>query len=276
MSRVESAYYAFMGYDRENTLAGLRHYLPWFTAGPVLELAPGRGEFLTLLGQAGVEAYGIDSDEGMVETAVGGGLDVRLMDAVEHLRATPDASLGGVFSAHFVEHLPAELVQEVITEAARALRPGGHFVAATPNAACQSVMGNDFWRDPTHIRFYDPRLLAFFCTSAGLEVVEHGGNPLNQPGPPPEALPPSVSVDADIRSDLSTTLQRITDPKSKGKVDPNSPWYAMGHFVGVLMERLHTTQEELAEVRRSYQHLLDRLYPSNEVYVVARRPKGLG
>ena len=44
----------------------------------------------------------------------------------------------------------------------------------------------------------------------------------------------------------------------------------MAHFLGVLEERLRATQEELAAVRRSYAHLLDRLYPSNEVYVVAR------
>ena len=270
-NRVESAYYAYMGYDAENSSAGLSHYLQWFTQGPVLELAPGRGEFLDLLRAAGVEAYGVDSDEGMVETACAAGLDVRLADALDGLRAAADGSLRGVFSAHFVEHLPAEAVQAVVSEAARALAPGGHFVAATPNAACQSVMGHDFWRDPTHVRFYEPRLLAFFCASAGLEVVEFGGNPRNAPGAPPETLPPATQVDPDIRGDLAGTLQQITDPKAQGRADVGSPWYAMGHYVAVLMERLQHTQEELAELRRSYGHLLDRLYPSNEVYVVARR-----
>ena len=56
----------------------------------------------------------------------------------------------------------------------------------------------------------------------------------------------------------------------KGKVDPDSPWYVLGHFLSVVEERLRTTQEELTSVRRSYAHLLDALYPSNEVYVVAR------
>src|ERR671920_190879 len=45
VSRLESDYYAFMGYDPEGSRAGLRHYLPWFAGGPVLELACGRGEF---------------------------------------------------------------------------------------------------------------------------------------------------------------------------------------------------------------------------------------
>ena len=271
MSRVESDYYAYMGYDREHSLSGLQHYVQWLTQGPVLELAPGRGEMLSLLRDAGVEAYGVDLDEGMVDQAVRDGLDVRLGDALEAVRTAADGSLGGVFSAHFVEHLPAEAVAELVQESARALAPGGHFVAATPNAACWSVMGHDFWRDPTHIRFYEPRLLAFFCAQAGLEVVETGGNPRNAPGPPPETRAHPVTVDPDMTQELAVTLQRITDPKSKGKVDPDSPWYAFGHYVSALMTRLERTQEELRDLRGAHEELLARLYPSNEVYVVAKR-----
>lgn len=272
MTRLESDYYAYMGYDPDNTREGLRHYLPWLEQSPVLELAPGRGEMLGLLREAGVTAYGVDIDEGMVEQGCAEGFDVRLADAVAGLREAGEATLGGVFSAHFVEHLQPEVVAEVVRESARALAPGGHFVAATPNAACLAVMGHDFWRDPTHVRFYEQRLLAFYCAEAGLEVVETGGNPRNRPGAPPETLAPTTHVDADLRPDLAVALQRITDPKSKGKTDPDSPWYAMGHFVSVLMERLQATQEELGALRLSYAHLLDQLYPSNEIYVVARKP----
>jgi hypothetical protein len=269
--RLESDYYAYMGYDPDNTREGLRHYLPWLTQSPVMELAPGRGEMLELLRDAGVEAYGVDIDEGMVEQGRAAGHDVRLADALDGLREAADGSLGGVFSAHFVEHLQPEVVAEVVRESARALAPGGCFVAATPNAGCLSVLGHDFWRDPTHIRFYEPRLLAFYCADAGLEVVETGGNPRNMPGPPPEALAPTTHVDADMREDMVEALKRALDPKGKGKVDPGSPEFVLGHFVSTLMERLQATQEELGALRLSYAHLLDRLYPSNEVYVVARK-----
>lgn len=272
MTRLESDYYRYMGYDPDHTREGLRHYLPWLADGPVLELAPGRGELLGLLAEAGVPAHGVDLDEGMVERAREAGLDVRLGDALQGLRAEPDASLGAVVSVHFVEHLQPDVLLEVVREAARALRPGGRFVAATPNAASHAVMGYDFWRDPTHVRFYDPDLLAFFCAEAGLEVQETGANPRNAPGPPPETIAHPTSVDADLRPELSVALQRITDPRSKGKVDPDSPWYALGHFVSALMERLARTQEELAAVRLAHSQLLAHLYPSNEVYVVARRP----
>ncbi len=270
MTRLESDYYAYMGYDPENAKKGLRHYLPWFTAGPVLELACGRGEFLDLLREAGIAGEGIDLDEGMAAQAREAGHVVQLADALTGLRSRDDASVHGVFSAHFAEHLQPDDLEAVIVESARVLAPGGHFIAATPNAACLSVLGHDFWRDPTHIRFYEPRLLAFYCAKAGLEVVETGGNPLNHPGPPPHALAPAVTVDPDLRPDLAVALRRISESTRKGKVDPDSPWYVLGHFLSVVEERLRATQEELTSVRRSYAHLLDALYPSNEVYVVAR------
>jgi SAM-dependent methyltransferase len=264
MTRLESDYYSYMGYDPANAKAGLAHYLPFFDRGPVLELACGRGEFLELLRDSGIEGEGVDADDGMVEQAVRAGLNVSLGDAVSALEQRPDSALGGVFSAHFAEHLQPEVLEHVIAESARALAPGGVFIAATPNAACLSVLGHDFWRDPTHVRFYDPRLLAFYCAKAGLEVVETGGNPLNHPGPPPESLPPPAHVDPDLRGEMVAAIQHIHDRKH------GEDWQAFGHFLGVLEERLRATQEELVGLRRSYAHLLVRLYPSNEVYVVAR------
>lgn len=258
MSRLESDYYAFMGYDPEHTRSGLRHYLPWFPEGPVLELASGRGEFLGLLRDAGVAAAGIDADEGMVRDARAAGHDVQLADALTGLRERPDGCVQGVFSAHFAEHLSPEDLQAVVTESARVLAPGGHFVAATPNAGCLSVLGHDFWVDPTHVRPYDPRLLAFFCASAGLEVVQTGANPLNHGGPPPPSLPPGAHVDPDLRAEIVAAVQS------------GGPSPELGHLLGVLEERLRTTQSELAALHRSYAHLLAQLYPPNEVYVVAR------
>ena len=265
MSRLESDYYSYMGYDPENSKKGLSHYVQFFGRGPVLELACGRGEFLELLRDAGIEGEGVDSDEGMVEAATAHGLTVTFGDAVAELEQRADDSLSGVFSAHFAEHLQPEVLEHLIAESARVLAPGGVFVAATPNAGCLSVLGHDFWRDPTHIRFYEPRLLAFYCAKAGLEVVETGGNPRNAPGPPPESLAPSVHVDPDLRDDMIEAIKAAMADK-KHSLD----WQAFGHFLGIVEERLRATQEELVALRRSYAHLLDRLYPSNEVYVVAR------
>jgi hypothetical protein len=77
-------------------------------------------------------------------------------------------------------------------------------------------------------------------------------------------------VDPDLRPDMVAAIQRITWDAKKGASDPDSPWHAFGHFLGVLEERLRTSQQELADLHQSYSQLLERLYPSNEVYVVAR------
>ena len=267
MTRLESDYYDFMAYDPAHSKAGLSHYVPLFPRGPVLELACGRGEFLELLREAGVDGEGIDLDEGMVQAARASGLTVQLTDALSGLRSRGDDSVHGVFSAHFVEHLQPDELEAVVAEAARVLAPGGVFVAATPNAACLSVAGYDFWKDPTHVRFYDPRLLAFYCAKAGLEVVETGENPRNRGGAPPGTTSPPAHVDPDLRADVVEAMQQLAWDRRK---NPDSPWHVVGHLIGVLEERLRTTQQELSDLHRAYTHLLDRLYPSNEVYVVAR------
>ena len=269
MSRLESDYYAWMGYDPEHAKSGLAHYVPLFDRGPVLELACGRGEFLELLREAGVAGEGVDLDEGMVETARAAGLEVHLGDALEELRSRPAGALAGVFSAHFAEHLRPDQLEEVVAEAARVLVPGGVFVAATPNAASLSVLGHDFWRDPTHVRPYDPRLLAFYCAKAGLEVVETAENPRNSGGAPPGTQPGSAHVDPELRADVAAAMQGLARTR-RGADDPDSPWHVVGHFLGVLEERLRATQQELADLHAAYSRLLARLYPPNEVYVVAR------
>src|SRR5829696_4851331 len=83
---------------------------------------------------------------------------------------------------------------ELLAGVRRVLAPGGRFVAVTPNPACYAVLSHDFWRDPTHVRFYDLPLLEFLCRQAGLTVESTGTNPANHPGPPPEYLVPEPLV----------------------------------------------------------------------------------
>jgi SAM-dependent methyltransferase len=295
VSRLESDYYAFMGHDSDRATAALTHYLPYFSTGPVLELACGRGEFLDLLRAAGLPARGVDLDEGMVEQAVARGHDVVLGDAVTHVEQAEPDSLGGVFCAHFLEHLQPEDVARVYAAAARGLRPGGTFVAVVPSAASLSVLGYDFWRDPTHVRFYDPELLSFFAAKAGLTVAEVGGNPRNDPGPPPQLWPQEFEPVPSLGGSVSELLAaagkvypaREPDqhrfrrgPGQDGEVraataDPRADlWSHAVHLVALLDQRVQTLQHQLAELHRAYRALIAQLYPPSEVYVVAVAPTG--
>lgn len=278
--RTESDYYAFMGFDPDNARRVLRFYTQFFPTGPVLELACGPGVFLSLLRDDEVAASGVDIDDGMVKAAREAGHDVALGDAVEHLRDVPGKSLRGLFAAHFLEHLPAPAVQDIYTEAFRVLQPGGVFVAAVPNAACLSVLGYDFWRDPTHVRFYDPLTLQFFARQAGFSIVASGGNPFNHPGAPPELHAPPLEKLPSLHDAMLTTVQRAVavhgphDGADESASSESRLWSELGNLLVNIDQRLLTLQHDLDGLHRAYGNLLRQLYPANEVYVAAAVPNG--
>jgi SAM-dependent methyltransferase len=159
--------------SRELIKSRLSAYLPFLLPLAVaqrptaLDLGCGRGEWLELLGETGFAARGVDLDEGMLAACRERGLDVATEDALASLRAQPDASLALVSAFHLVEHIPFEAVQELITEAWRALQPGGLLIIETPNPENLVVATSGFYMDPSHLRPIPPQLLEF--------VVEFGG-----------------------------------------------------------------------------------------------------
>jgi SAM-dependent methyltransferase len=157
--------------SRAEVIAKFAPYVERFRGKePVADLGCGRGEFIEVAGRGGVSAYGVDTDPDAVTACRERGLDVRQEDLVEHLRALPDDSIGGVFCAQVVEHLPPDLLSPVLDEVARVLRPGGVVVIETPNPATFATHVQSFWRDPTHIRPVPEAALSFAARSAGLMV----------------------------------------------------------------------------------------------------------
>ncbi|MHB8465907.1 MAG: class I SAM-dependent methyltransferase [Acidimicrobiales bacterium] len=172
--------------SREEVVVKFRDYLPLFKdATPVVDLGCGRGEFLELASWVGLDAYGVDADPNVVAACAAAGLRAETGDLYGHLVGLTDASLGGVFCAQVVEHLPAELLEPLFGEVARVLRPGGRVVVETPNAACFSTYVQSFWRDPTHLRPVPAPRLSWAARTAGLVVDEVR---FSSPSPPTDRL----------------------------------------------------------------------------------------
>jgi len=139
---------------------------------PVLDFGCGRGELVDVLAARGIEATGVDPDAGMVAEAQGHGRKVVLGDGLEYLRQAPTNELGAVISVHVVEHLPLPVLVELLELAAARLRPGGVFIAETPNPTSLIVLGNSYILDPTHVWPLHPSLMTFLAERAGFRDVE--------------------------------------------------------------------------------------------------------
>src|SRR5262249_48677353 len=126
---------------------------------------------VALLGEAGIEARGVDADSDMVAYARGEGLDVEQADALACLQGLEDGALGGIFLGQGVEHLPPGTLLQLLVLAARKLRPGGLLVAETINPLSPLALRN-YFADLTHAQPLVPETLALLAEQAGFRQAE--------------------------------------------------------------------------------------------------------
>jgi len=139
---------------------------------PLLDVGPGRCEWLELLQREGVPSYGVDVNPRFVEAGRELGLDVRHEDAITHLRSLPPQSLAGVTAFQVMEHLEPAALFDFVAQALRALRPGGLLIMETPNPLNVLVGSAQFWIDPSHVRPIHPEFLEYLCVNRGFDRVE--------------------------------------------------------------------------------------------------------
>jgi len=143
-------------------------YVPHFRGCQrVLDVGCGRGEFLRILRDEGIGAYGVDSDEGMVEACREEGLEVVLDDAVAHLRSLEVGAIDGIFCSQVAEHLQAWQLMALLDAAYRKLAPGGVFVIETPNPESLFIFHSFFYVDLTHIRPIHPEAMRWAMQTSG-------------------------------------------------------------------------------------------------------------
>jgi SAM-dependent methyltransferase len=150
----------------------LSQYVPMFAGcRRVVDLGCGRGEFLTLLRDAGISAYGVDSDESMVEAALAQDLEVVLGDAVGHLKDLDAGAVDGVFSSQVAEHLATDELLSMLDGAYQKLAPGGVIVVETPNPESLFIFAAFFYVDLTHVKPIHPEAMRWALEVSGFEDV---------------------------------------------------------------------------------------------------------
>ncbi len=184
LSRELSTGYEELYEDLEDTFRGSREHIMDLATeyiddvrsvpgrGPVVDVGCGRGEWLEVLRDAEIPAYGVDVNEVVVERCRARGLDVRAADALVHLREEPEGSVRAVTSFHVVEHLSLDTLVQLIDAALVALRPGGLLIFETPNPTNVNVGAASFYLDPTHLKPLHPQFCEFLVLSRGFAEAE--------------------------------------------------------------------------------------------------------
>lgn len=164
--------------SRELIMERLQVYIPYinpllalYTPAKALDLGCGRGEWLQLTQSQGFEAKGVDLDDGMLQACIERGLSAIRSDAIDFLSAQPDSSLAIVSGFHIAEHIPFDLLDKLVQEALRVLKPGGLLILETPNPENIVVGTANFYLDPTHQRPIPPLLLEFLPNHHGFSRV---------------------------------------------------------------------------------------------------------
>jgi SAM-dependent methyltransferase len=208
--------------SEEEIRARQADYVQLFSgASDVVDAGCGRGEFLSLLKEAGISARGIDLNGEMVEVCRARGLTADRADAVAYLEGLPDDSVGGLFAAQVVEHMPPDRLVAFLRAAGRVLRPGARIVLETINPSCWVAFFDSFLRDLTHTRPLHPDTLKFLVVASGFTEAEiryrtpvpeadrlRRVAPLAEPG---SSAPPDARRLAELVAAFNLNMERLND-----------------------------------------------------------------
>lgn len=158
--------------DRADIKNRQRAFLDLFREkGKIVDIGCGRGEFVELLTENGINVTGIDINDDMVRYCTEQGLPVLKMDAFEYLEAMDNNSLGGIFMSQVIEHMQPKEVIRFIRIANTKLKPGGVLLIETIDPSNIVAISTWFYMDLSHTRPLHPLTARFLFESEGFGEI---------------------------------------------------------------------------------------------------------
>jgi SAM-dependent methyltransferase len=164
--------YAF--YDPVTVARKQRIYIPYLQTlrglpGPFLDLGCGRGEFLRIVREQGIETVGVDMNAVALGALQGERFEVVHADLLQFL-ANDTRTYCGVSALQVVEHLDAQQIERLLGLIAPRLIAGALLILETPNPLCPFALAQ-FHMDATHVAPIPPDRLRFSVEAAGFDDV---------------------------------------------------------------------------------------------------------
>jgi 2-polyprenyl-3-methyl-5-hydroxy-6-metoxy-1,4-benzoquinol methylase len=158
--------------SRDNILKHNTNFVDYFAnCTNVLDIGCGRGEFLELARDRGINARGIDINEDMINFCKSKGLNVELKDAMEALCEIDDKTLDGIFISQVVEHLSPDYLINMLNLCNRKMKYGFYIIIETVNPLSLFSLAN-FFIDLSHVKPVHPETLKFLLDTTGFREIE--------------------------------------------------------------------------------------------------------
>ncbi|MBC7632930.1 MAG: class I SAM-dependent methyltransferase [Flavobacterium sp.] len=149
----------------------IRPHLPSIPGARILDVGCGQGALVKLLVADGYDASGVDVSAEQVALAHQAGIRTVVLGDFTDVLSAESETLHAVVATDLLEHLTKDEVLHLFDAIHHALKPGGCFVARTPNAN-SPFSGNIQYGDFTHETVFTPRSIAQIASATGYSQVD--------------------------------------------------------------------------------------------------------